>query len=274
MDRYKVDRKDRFLLSSTSKGNQIKWFKDNKWLKADTMGYEGVAEALVSNLEMFVENIDFVEYSLCVIDDYNDGEYINSYNGCVSDNFTNEDESVISVDRILTQYYRTARYADTITKLSGKDLVSTVVNICSEITRISYNDIMLYLSNMFKLDAVTLNEDRHLNNISFVKNINGTYRLAPIFDNGLSLLSDTQDYPMGYNLKSNMRKVKSKPFSSSFKKQIGYFDEYPLLRIDVKSFFEKIESVSSEDRTREFNRAYYILKLRLEELKGVAWEDV
>lgn len=35
---FKVNVKDRFNLSSTSKGNQIKWFKDNIYLKADSLG--------------------------------------------------------------------------------------------------------------------------------------------------------------------------------------------------------------------------------------------
>lgn len=41
---FNVSRENRFELSSTSKGNQIKWVKGNKFLKADTMGYESIAE--------------------------------------------------------------------------------------------------------------------------------------------------------------------------------------------------------------------------------------
>ena len=35
-----VSRSNRFSLSSTSKGNQIKWFSNNMYIKADTMGCE------------------------------------------------------------------------------------------------------------------------------------------------------------------------------------------------------------------------------------------
>ena len=32
----------------TSKGNQLKWFEDGYWFKADQFGYEGIAEAVVT----------------------------------------------------------------------------------------------------------------------------------------------------------------------------------------------------------------------------------
>lgn len=34
----------------TSKGDQLKWKSEKKWYKADYMGYEGLAEVLVSHL--------------------------------------------------------------------------------------------------------------------------------------------------------------------------------------------------------------------------------
>ena len=35
-------------LNHTSKGNQLKWKCDGYWYKADHMGYEGLAETIVS----------------------------------------------------------------------------------------------------------------------------------------------------------------------------------------------------------------------------------
>ena len=37
-------------LNHTSKGNQLKWKCDGCWYKADHMGYEGLAETIVSAL--------------------------------------------------------------------------------------------------------------------------------------------------------------------------------------------------------------------------------
>ena len=38
------------MLNHTSKGNQLKWKCDGYWYKADHMGYEGLAETIVSDL--------------------------------------------------------------------------------------------------------------------------------------------------------------------------------------------------------------------------------
>ena len=40
---FNVSDEDTFVLSSSSKGNQVKWFKDNYFIKQDTMGYESIA---------------------------------------------------------------------------------------------------------------------------------------------------------------------------------------------------------------------------------------
>ena len=37
----------------SSKGNQYKFYTDNKWYKADYLGYEGLAEYVVSKLLRF-----------------------------------------------------------------------------------------------------------------------------------------------------------------------------------------------------------------------------
>lgn len=63
-------------------------------------------------------------------------------------------------------------------------MVVGIVDICTEVTRIDRLEIIQYLSNLIRLDAIILNEDRHLNNVSFIKSINGDYSLCPVFDNG------------------------------------------------------------------------------------------
>ena len=46
----------------TSKGDQPKWQFDGKWYKADHMGYEALAEVLVSRLLKKSNALNFVEY--------------------------------------------------------------------------------------------------------------------------------------------------------------------------------------------------------------------
>lgn len=82
MKTFNISVDDRFQLSSTSKGNQIKWVKNGVWLKSDSLGYESIAEALVSTLEMFIHRIDYVDYSLCKIHESGyDG--VKEYAGCL-----------------------------------------------------------------------------------------------------------------------------------------------------------------------------------------------
>lgn len=40
---------------STSKGYQIKWFSNGHYIKLDSLGYESVAESLVSRLLLFLQ---------------------------------------------------------------------------------------------------------------------------------------------------------------------------------------------------------------------------
>ena len=39
--------------NKSSKGNQLKWEKDNIWYKADFTGYEGLSEFVISSLLKF-----------------------------------------------------------------------------------------------------------------------------------------------------------------------------------------------------------------------------
>ena len=268
---FTVSENDRFRLSSTSKGNQIKWVNGGKFLKADTMGYESIAEVLASEVESVVNGINYVNYSLCLIQE---GDLPVKY-GCVSDLFTEQDESVITMDRILTRYAGSDNSKKLLLKdLNGKELISKIVNICSQMISIPFDDIMLYLSNIIKLDSIILNEDRHTNNISFIQCSNGSYRSAPVFDNGLSFLSDIQYYPFYTDLNTLMKRVCSKSFSTSFERQLDYFSDYPLLQIDCYKLFDRLDTYTVEFKKKEFERSVSVLKHRLKLLKGVAWDNV
>ena len=61
---------------------------------------------------------------------------------------------------------------------------------------------MLPLTKMLAFDALVLNEDRHTNNLLFLYDFKlDTWKLAPLFDHGLSLLSDVKDYPIDVDIK-------------------------------------------------------------------------
>ena len=92
---------------------------------------------------------------------------------------------------------------------------------------------MLPLTRMLAFDALILNEDRHTNNVLFLYDFKlNTWELAPLFDHGLSLLSDVKDYPVNIDIKYLKRKVKAKPFNTNFKKQLALYEGPPFIHVE------------------------------------------
>lgn len=70
-------------LNHTSKGNQLKWKCDGYWYKADHMGYEGLAETIVS--AMLAKST--IKYPF-VVYEYSQIKYKDRvYSGCKSADF-------------------------------------------------------------------------------------------------------------------------------------------------------------------------------------------
>lgn len=267
---YEVRRSDRFALSSTSKGNQIKWKIGSVWLKADSFGYESISEALFSTFEKYVSGISFVDYSLCIIREVDESSYTD-YFGCSSKDFLKDDCELISVYKILNSFIESRKV---LASLSGVDLFRYVVKRCSEVTGIDEFRVGKYFSDIIKLDSIILNEDRHLNNICFIRNENRDFIFAPIFDNGLSLLSDLIDYSLSKPDIVCINSIKSKPFSSSFSKQLKYVSDFNPLNIDYNGFLCELENCYVDFKIEEFERAKRVLLYMLKKRKGVAWNEV
>lgn len=149
---------------------------------------------------------DFVEYKLCTFD---------GKEGCYSRDFLKAGETILTLGRILALYGVTQMTIDRMP--TTKERFDLVVNTIKEYAQL---DITEYLSNILVFDAIVMNEDRHIYNLAIIHNEDtDTYRTCPIFDNGLSLMSDTYHYPEYTSPSINMRRIKCKPFNTSFKKQ-------------------------------------------------------
>ncbi len=199
--------------STTSRGNQEKWFKhkNNMWIKRDTFGYEGLAESASSFLLSESNIEDYVQYNMCRI---TDGK--RKLTGCASDNFLSNDEVLITLYRLFKQnkidiyndiYMETTEYA-----------IEHTIDVVNKLTNVA--GFSNWFGKLLEFDAFILNEDRHFANIAVIKNIvDNTYRLMPVFDNGLALLSDIKEYSMGLTLKQAVKMVDGKPFDRSLNKQ-------------------------------------------------------
>lgn len=201
------------ITGHTSKGDQPKWQVRGKWYKADHMGHEALSEILVSALLAKSNVKDFVTYYPILIE-YHEKEL----RGCVSDNFRRKDEMLIPFERLHRAF-------------NGKGLAESIGALPTVTERIQYTvdfvqrttglvGVGPYLTAMLELDAFFLNEDRHTNNLAVIRNEDtGRFRLCPIFDNGLALLSDVNDYPLDVDIYACLGKVRAKPFSTNFDEQ-------------------------------------------------------
>lgn len=256
---------DRFVLSTTSKGNQVKWFKNGIYYKKDTFGYEGLAEVIACIVARNIKDFDFIPYEICKIVE-GDRESL----GCFCKSFLQEDEMSYSFKRILELKYGSSD------EFNRKGMLTAFHAVCDCIYELCNIDVSEYMAKILYFDAVILNEDRHFNNFSLIQRA-GSFRAAPCFDNGLSLLSDMRDYPMETDLFDNMARVHSKPFLVSFDRQARKLNEmgFSPLVIDYQSLLEELDSFTDiYYDTRFIVRCRAVIKNRLRELEGLAWQRI
>ncbi len=200
----------------SSKGNQLKWRHGDYWYKADYMGYEGLAECVVSSLleKSSLDSSEYVCYEPETI------EYKNTQmKGCRSKNFLKDGEQLVTLERLFFLKYGTSLYESIFRINNEQERLVFLTNQISQLTGL--RGFGEYLCKLFTIDAFFLNEDRHMHNIAVIMKEDGSYRLCPAFDNGASLLSDTNlDYPLTEDLFSLMTDVHSKSISADFEKQL------------------------------------------------------
>lgn len=257
MKEYILNTKALVMVQGSSKGAQPKYFDGQYWYKANSEGYEGLSEYLVSLILQYSNVEDYVTYEQCLI---------NGKKGCRSRSFLNAEESFISFERLYT-IYRSGHLLDAVRVIPEvKDRISYVVGFVKDTVGV---DCSKYLSQILALDMLTLNIDRHFNNLGVViDNLTGECRPAPIFDNGASLLSSWGKFNEG-TLKENIALAYGQPFCANLKMQaltagIG-------LALDYK----KLEKRLSREPD---SRALQVLKYQLQDVRELIpdspWESL
>lgn len=208
------------IAETSSKGNQEKWYdkSSDKWYKLDQFGYEALAETVVSLL-LEKSNIEsdtpftFVRYNM---------EKLRvrrvERTGCVSTNFLQPGQSLITVNRLLTNHLGVPLKQKLIGQTSDKKRIAYLAEATAEYTGLS--EFPQYLTLLFEIDSLFCNDDRHLNNIAVIEQ-EGKYFYCPIFDNAAGLLSDTQLSRMDIEPKALISVLKAKPFNMSFTRQMN-----------------------------------------------------
>lgn len=268
---FNVEEGNRFGTQASSKGNQIKWFIDNCYIKADTYGYESVAE-IVSCILCKNAGLKYIKYMPCIIME-NTGFGVIKHRGCYSINILRNNENIKSLYRILKNRYSNAEIEQFWVDYCCSELVDKLVYEISIETGVKIDTLMNYLSNICKLDALIINEDRHINNLALIEKDN-KYRVAPIFDNGFSLLSFIAESPFEYDFRILIKYKRARPFFRDFDLQAGYFKDYPLLKINYKQLLNDLHNIKIDGYELYIERAINVLLYRLEQTRGVIWHEI
>ena len=211
---------DEKIAETSSKGNQEKWLDaaTNCWYKLDQFGYEALAETLVSTLlEQSNIEIDtpfsFVRYRMEKLHVHG-----RDRTGCASENFLKPGQSLITVNRLLTNNLGMPLKEKLAQLPSDKRRVAFLAEVTAEYTGL--REFPRYLTLLFEVDALFCNDDRHLNNIAVIEQ-GGRYDYCPIFDNGAGLLSNTQLSQMDIDPKELIAVLRARPFNTTFTRQMN-----------------------------------------------------
>ena len=220
----------------SSKGIQSKYTNGKLWVKLNYLGYEDLSEYYASKLLECSNYKNFVKYYLCTC---------NGKEGCYSENMLKPGEVLYSVGRILQLEGILQEHLIQMDSIEKR--VKTTIDAVLDLTGLDLTD---YLATLLTFDAIILNEDRHLFNIALILDTTtNKFRPAPIFDNGLSFLSDLRDYPFDELTMKHIRHVKSKPFCPNFKKQMSLFTKSPI-KFDNGLVNELLAELGEESRIR------------------------
>lgn len=233
------------VAETSSKGNQEKWFDNGVWYKLDQFGYEALAETLISSL-LQRSNIEqetlfkFTRYKMERIHVHG-----RERTGCSSKNFLGEGQAIITVNHLLKRY-ETKSLKEILTNLSSdKKRIIYLAESTAEYTGLEY--FPQYLTLLFEIDSLFLNDDRHLNNIAVLEK-NGKYDYCPIFDNGAGLLSNAQMAPMDIEPKALIDTVVARPFNTTFNRQRNtarslYGSQLNMPKLSLKDIIEELEEL-------------------------------
>ena len=204
------------IAETSSKGNQEKWRDGGRWYKLDQFGYEGLAETVISRLleHSSIESdtpFRFVRYRM---------ERMNVHgrdrNGCSSADFLRPGEPIITLSHLFKREGLLLK--DVLARLpSDKKRIAWLAEETAALTGLE--QFPRYLTLLFEVDALFLNDDRHLNNIAVLEK-NGQFDYCPIFDNGAGLLSNVQMAPMDIDPAALIRSAKARPFNTTFNRQM------------------------------------------------------
>ena len=221
------------IAETSSKGNQEKWLDNGKWYKLDQFGYEALAETFSSMLLEF-SNIER-ETPFCFVR-YNMERLLvhgRERTGCSSENFLKPGESIVTLSHLFKQHLG-GSVAEVLGRLpSDKRRMIYLAEATEDITGL--HDFPQYLTLLFEIDGLVLNDDRHLNNIAVIYK-GDKFDYCPIFDQGAGFLSNVMYSPMDIVPKSLISTAQARPINTTFNRQIKTMQNLYGKQLDFPKF--------------------------------------
>lgn len=255
--------------SRSNRGITRKWrLESGEWVKESKHGYESKVEGVISDIldfsTMLQEHYTRYEVIIAIVVD----EGREEVEACVSQNFLGKGDIDYTFWKLIKEKDKFMNVLNGNKTVEGR--YRFIVEFIAARTGLDVSD---YIKRTVALDYLFLNEDRHLNNFSVIYNEENGYSECPIFDNGLSLLSDTTfGYPEdGTPVRNYIRKVKAKGiFSTNLKRQYEVICQgVPTFTINRTKYIDYIEA-----NRKSLGRMRPILLQRLEACPEFFTDDI
>ena len=123
-------------------------------------------------------------------------------------------------------------------------------------------DMCAYLTTLFEIDALFLNQDRHLNNIALIRDRAG-YKPCPIFDCGDSFLLDFALYSPEIESRAYLTKAQGLPFKSRFTQTVHTAQAMHGKQLSVSFEREDIAAILDKFLDHYPKQFHFLLKERI-----------
>ncbi len=206
------------IAETSSRGNQEKWLDNGKWYKVDQFGYEALAEVFTSLL-LEHSNIErdtpftFVRYTMEEVIVHG-----RRRTACSSPDFLPPNTSIITISQLFKLFLGRSLSGKLSSISSDKQRMLYLAEAAADITGLGL--FPQYLTLLFEIDSLVINDDRHLNNIAVLARDTG-FDYCPIFDQGAALLSNTKYCPMEIEPRSLIKAQVARPFNTTFNRQVN-----------------------------------------------------
>lgn len=205
------------IAETSSKGNQEKWRDGDKWYKLDQFGYEALAEVFTARLLGRSNILSDTPFRFAAYQMERLLVHGRERTGCSSDHFLKDGETIVTLAHLFRQHLGHPLSEELGRLSSDKKRMVYLAEETATLTGLA--QFPEYLTLLYEIDGLVLNDDRHLNNIAVLEK-DGKFDYCPIFDQGAGLLSNTLYAPFDIVPRSLIQTLRARPFHTTFNRQI------------------------------------------------------